>query len=89
MTIKDPSIYPYQIEIDSNNHTVTKITDRLDKENNPIFEIIGYYNNIPNALKKIAKIKVLDNNKDSALMIRDYASQLEETIKLINVNLNK
>lgn len=85
MTIKDPVLSPYQIEIDNNNHTVQKATDRLDAKNNPIFETIGYYSNVHTALKKIAKIKVL-NSKNQSLMIRDYISELKEiTNSIINI----
>jgi len=85
MTIKDPVLNPYQIEIDSNNHTVQKSTDRLNKKNEPVFEIVGYYSSVEAALTKIARIKSLENNKASALMIRDYISELKEiTQSIIN-----
>lgn len=83
MLIKEPVLNPFHIEISNGNHTVLKNNDKVDKKGEPIYETIGYFSSLPSCLKKIAKEKIIENNKEVSLMLRDYIQQYNEITELI------
>lgn len=86
MIIKDPLLNPFHIEVGNGNHTVLKATGKQDKDGNAIHTSIGYFSNMSSCLKKIVKEKVIENNNNSTLMLRDYIEEYkEENSKIINI----
>ena len=78
MIVKGPELEPYFIEVDSNNHTVFKTTDRVSKKGKPINEFNGYFSSLNGALIKIIKLKASDNLGDSSIAIQDLVTRIEK-----------
>ena len=78
MIINGPELEPYFIEVDSNNHTVLKATNRVDKKGNSINEFNGYFSSLNGALIKIIKLKASDSVEISTVAIQDLVTRIEK-----------
>lgn len=78
MIINGPELEPYFIEVDSNNHTVFKATDRINKDGGQINEFNGYFSSLNGALIKIIKLKASDTLGESSIAIQDLVTRIEK-----------
>jgi len=72
-TIEDPAMGNYKIVFDEDSYNLVFTEPETKKE-----KIIGYYTQLPNALKKIVKDQVLE--KKSTYTIKEYITELETTL---------
>jgi len=76
MTIIGEHLAPYYIEVDSNNHTVLKDTEKVDKDGKIVADSYGYFSNLPGALYKIVRLKGLEGVGTTELS--DLVARLEK-----------
>jgi len=78
-TISDPLLGDYKIVFDENSYNVI-LTDSITQKE----KVIGYYSQLPFALKRIAKDQVMGKKENFTL--KEYITELESTVKqLINI----
>jgi len=88
MRIKDKLIEPYEIEVDSLQYTLVKKTGTQDKKGVDNYQTIGYFNNLPFALKRVAKEQLLNSgvkNIELSDFVKNIDSNFEEIQKSIIV----
>ena len=76
MKIVDEQMAPYYIEKSNDGgYTVKKAMGKLDKNNEEVVKIYGYFSTIPGALKKVAESLLEDKYKGSLVFLRDYIDE--------------
>ena len=79
--IEDPAMGNYKIVFDEDSYNLVFTDPGTKKE-----KIIGYYTQLPNALRKIVKDQVLE--KKSTYTIKEYITELETTLNNLKNLIN-
>jgi uncharacterized protein YutD len=79
--IEDPAMGNYKIVFDEDSYNLVFTDPETKKE-----KIIGYYTQLPNALRKIVKDQVLE--KKSTYTIKEYITELETTLNNLKNLIN-
>lgn len=69
----------FYIEIDDMNHTLKRVTGRVDKDGNPSDKVIGYYKDVSSCLVKTARIMASESQSEAT--IGEYVQILDDCIK--------
>ena len=80
-TISDPLLGDYKITFDENSYNVVLIDPQTQKE-----KVVGYYSQLPFALKRIAKDQVIEKKENYTL--KEYITELESTINQLKTLMN-
>lgn len=80
-TIYSPVISPFVIEVDENNYTVKKTTDRFDKDNNRIVSNEAYCSSFEGALLKIVNLKLKIAHNAQFVLLEDYIADYKRITK--------
>jgi len=79
MIIRDSVIAPFIIKAD--NHQYTVYEEKKSKETGKIAEsFVGHYSQLKYAIKEIAKLKVLDKNKDAEITLKEFLNDYREIV---------
>jgi len=70
--IIDPALGNYKIQFDEDTYNLIHIDPQTQKE-----KIIGYYTQLPNALKKVVKNETIE--KKPIYTLKEYLNELETT----------
>lgn len=73
----------FYIEIDDMNHTLKRVTGRIDKEGNPSDKVIGYYRDVSSCLIRTARIMASESQPEAT--IGEYIQILDNYIKRLEV----
>lgn len=79
--IEDPAMGNYKIIIDEDSYNLVFTEPKTNKE-----KVIGYYTQLPNALKRIVKDQVID--KKPSYTIKEYITELETTLNNLKTLIN-
>jgi hypothetical protein len=80
-TISDPLLGDYKIVFDENSYNLIFTEPDTQKE-----KVIGYYSQLPSALKRVAKDQVIE--KQSTYTLKEYLKELESTINQLKTLMN-
>jgi hypothetical protein len=80
-TISDPLLGDYKIVFDENSYNLIFTEPDTHKE-----KVIGYYSQLPSALKRVAKDQVIE--KQSTYTLKEYLKELESTINQLKTLMN-
>lgn len=69
----------FYIEIDDMNHTLKRVTGRVDKDGNPSDKVIGYYRDVSDCLIKTARIMASESQPEAT--ISEYLEIFDNCIK--------
>lgn len=73
----------FYIEIDDMNHTLKRVTGRVDKDGNPSDKVIGYYRDVSSCLIRTARIMASESQPEAT--IGEYIQILDNYIKRLEV----
>jgi hypothetical protein len=79
--IEDPAMGDYKIIFDEDSYNLVFTDPETNKE-----KIVGYYTQLPNALRKIVKDQVLE--KKPTYTIKEYITELETTLNNLKNLIN-
>ena len=79
--IEDPAMGDYKIVFDEDSYNLVFTDPETKKE-----KIVGYYTQLPNALRKIVKDQVLE--KKPTYTIKEYITELETTLNNLKNLIN-
>lgn len=79
--ISDPLIEGYKIIVDEESYNLVQIDSETKKE-----KVLGYYTQLPNALKRIAKDQVID--RQPTYTLKEYLNELETTLNNLKTLIN-
>jgi hypothetical protein len=82
--LKDPVLEPYFIQLDDYGYVLHKAITAGDS-GKEYSQVIGYYNNLANVLKALAKNDSMSKNHDS---IQSYIDNYESIINKLNQAYN-
>lgn len=80
----------YYFNADSNCYTAFEDTQKKDKDNNPIYKTLGYYQTSKDAVKGIAKcIHRKLASKDENIELAEYLKECEDVNIQLEMTLEK
>jgi hypothetical protein len=80
-TISDPLLGDYKIIFDENSYNLIFTEPETRKE-----KVIGYYSQLPSALKRIIKDQVIE--KKTTYTLKEYLNELESTTNQLKTLMN-
>jgi hypothetical protein len=80
-TISDPLLGDYKIVFDESSYNLIFTEPDTQKE-----KVVGYYSQLPSALRRIAKEQVIE--KKSVYSLKEYLTELESTINQLKTLMN-
>jgi hypothetical protein len=79
--ISDPLLGDYKIIFDENSYNLVFTEPETKKE-----KIIGYYTQLPSALRRVAKDQVIE--RKTTYTLKEYLQELESTTKQLKTLMN-
>jgi hypothetical protein len=80
-TISDPLLGDYKIVFDENSYNLILTDPETKKE-----KVLGYYSQLPSALKRVAKDQVIEKKENYTL--KEYLQELEATNNQLKTLMN-
>jgi hypothetical protein len=80
-TISDPLLGDYKIVFDENSYNLIFTEPNTQKE-----KVIGYYSQLPSALRRVAKDQVIE--KQTTYTLKEYLKELESTTNQLKTLMN-
>ena len=80
----------YYVDVDENmNYTLKRDTQRLDKENNKIYDTIGYYPSLKHSISACLGRLKIDKLKDKDMSLKMAILEIDKSTKSFIDKLNE
>lgn len=79
----------YAIKVDEHNYTLIKLKNKLDKNGNEIYSVIGYYSSVKNCLKALYNLLQRNAIIGNKMTILDFIDTYDRITDEFNAKLDK